>query len=162
VLTPLPVALAQASLEPFLDLNNAHPIEVGPALTAAEFARLVAIAFYARGYNTPPGFLLALDQNAPYDNANFAWFKSRHARFAYVDRVLIDGTARGRGFATALYDDLFAAARAAGHTIVCAEINSDPPNPASDAFHAALGFETVGTSYLPHRDRTVRYICRPL
>jgi hypothetical protein len=32
--------------------------------------------------------------------------------------------------------DLFAAAEAAGHDRVVCEVNSDPPNPASAAFHA--------------------------
>jgi uncharacterized protein len=157
-----PTALAGLPIAPFLDLNNRHPVEVGPALAPDVFARMIAMAFYAKGYADSPGFLLVFDQDAAYENANFAWFKARYARFAYVDRVLIDSAASGKGYARSLYEDLFAAARSAGHTIVCAEINSDPPNPASDAFHAALGFETVGSAFLPDRGKTVRYIARSI
>ncbi len=157
-----PVALADMPLAPFLDLNNRHPVEVGPALAMVDFERLVTISFYARGFADPPGFLLALDQDAPYDNANFRWFKARFPQFFYVDRVLIDAAGRGRGLARALYEDLFAQAGSAGHTAICAEINSDPPNPASDAFHAALGFETAGSAFHPHLGKTVRYIVRRL
>ena len=30
-------------------------------------------------------FLLALDQDAAYDNPNFRWFKARFDRFVYID-----------------------------------------------------------------------------
>jgi predicted GNAT superfamily acetyltransferase len=45
--------------------------------------------------------------------------------------------------------------------IVC-EVNLDPPNPASDAFHAALGFAEVGTAVIDNGDKTVRYLSRRL
>lgn len=158
----VPVALSQLPDTPFLALNNHHHVEVGPALSRQAFAQLVAMAFYAKGYVEPPGFLLVLDQDAAYDNANFRWFKARHARFVYIDRVLIDRRARGMGRARALYQDMFRAATEAGHSVICAEINSDPPNPASDAFHAALGFDVVGTAFLPDRNKTVRYVARQI
>jgi predicted GNAT superfamily acetyltransferase len=42
--------------------------------------------------------------------------------------------------------------------VVCCEVNSDPPNPLSDAFHAALGFREVGRAFLPDRGKSVRYL----
>jgi uncharacterized protein len=41
-------------------------------------------------------------------------------------------------------------------------VNSDPPNPASDAFHAALGFEVVGEAAIHDGAKTVRYLARRL
>ena len=52
--------------------------------------------------------------------------------------------------------------RAAGHDIVACEVNLDPPNPGSLAFHAALGFEDVGTASIYGGKRTVRYFIRRL
>jgi predicted GNAT superfamily acetyltransferase len=69
--------------------------------------------------------------------------------------------ARGRGYARRLYDDLFDRAGEAGHAIVGCEVNSDPPNPASDAFHAALGFAEVGRAKIPN-GKTVRYLLRAI
>ncbi len=57
--------------------------------------------------------------------------------------------ARGRGVARALYEAVFADARAAGLPLVCCEVNVEPPNPVSDAFHAALGFETLASQPTP-------------
>ena len=48
--------------------------------------------------------------------------------------------------------------RAAGHARVVCEVNSDPPNPASDAFHAALGFAEVGQAVLATQGKVVRYL----
>ena len=44
--------------------------------------------------------------------------------------------------------------------MVC-EVNAEPPNPASDAFHAALGFTEVGQATL-NRGKVVRYFARLL
>ena len=57
--------------------------------------------------------------------------------------------------------------RAAGHERVVCEVNADPPNPVSDAFHAALGFAEVGSARLSgtplsSMGKTVRYFSRPL
>jgi len=38
----------------------------------------------------------------------------------------------------------------------------DPPNPASDAFHAAHGFSEVGRSAIHGGSKTVRYLSRAL
>lgn len=46
--------------------------------------------------------------------------------------------------------------------MVCCEVNSDPPNPASDAFHARLGFAEVGAAAIHGGAKSVRYLARPL
>jgi predicted GNAT superfamily acetyltransferase len=39
-----------------------------------------------------------------------------------------------------LYADLFKRAKQLGQTRIVCEVNSQPPNPLSDKFHAAQGF----------------------
>jgi predicted GNAT superfamily acetyltransferase len=144
-----------------LALNNAHARELS-WLQAERLAAMVGAAFLATRIGGAEAFLLAFDQDAAYDSPNFYWFRTRYPRFVYVDRVVVAEAARGRGHARRLYEDLFTQAARAGHERVVSEVNSDPPNPASDAFHAALGFAVVGTARLTHVDKTVRYYARAL
>jgi len=129
-------------------------------LTQTELHELLRIAYYARVVDDMTAMLIAFDESAEYGSPNFAWFRARYPRFVYVDRVAVAPAARGGGIARALYSDLIDTARADGHTLLCCEIYSDPPNPISDAFHASMGFAEVGSAYLPDRDKTVRYLVR--
>lgn len=148
-------------LDAILELNNRHAAELS-LLTAQSLAALLGTAFHARRIGQADAFLIGLDETAEYGSSNFLWFRARYPRFAYVDRVVVAEHARNRGLARRLYAGFFAAARAAGHAIACCEVNQEPPNPASDAFHAALGFEPVGTAALYGGERTVRYLVRNL
>jgi len=153
-LTP-PSPLADA----LLALNNAHAQELS-WLTPERLSHMAGQAFCARRIGEVDAFLLAFDQGADYDSPNFLWFRERYARFVYVDRIVVAESARGRGLARLLYRDLFAEAAQAGHVDVVCEVNSNPPNPASDAFHAALGFSEVGSASIHDGRKTVHYLLR--
>lgn len=159
---PQPVSPgAQAAI---LALNNAHATELS-LLDAGRLAALLDRAWHARvvggADDAPEAFLLAFDQRSDYDSPNFVWFRERYARFAYVDRVVVAPAARGRGLARLLYADLIARAAADGYDRVVCEVNLDPPNPVSDAFHAALGFAEVGREAVAGW-KVVRYLARPI
>jgi predicted GNAT superfamily acetyltransferase len=146
---------------PLLALNNAHAQELS-WLEPERLTHLIGQAFMASRIGSIDAFLLAFNQDADYDSPNFLWFRPRFRRFVYVDRIVVAPEARGRGHARALYDDLFAKAVGAGHDRVVCEVNSDPPNPGSDAFHAALGFSEVGSGVIHAGTKTVRYLSRTL
>jgi predicted GNAT superfamily acetyltransferase len=59
-----------------------------------------------------------------------------------------------------LYGELITAAARARHVLIGCEVNVEPPNPASDALHAALGFSEVGRAILPGGAKRVRYLIR--
>ena len=153
--------LDAAHAPPALVLNNAHAEELS-WLDPARLAELLSRAFLARRIGAVNAFLLAFDQDADYDSPNFLWFRSRYQRFVYVDRIVVAASVRGRGHARRLYDELFREARLAGHDRVACEVNLEPPNPASDAFHAALGFSEVGVAAIHGGSKTVRYLARVL
>lgn len=139
-----------------LKLNNDHAIELSFA-DPARLAELIGSAFYAARIGHAEAMLIAFDQAADYQSPNFLWFRERYARFVYVDRVVTNPAARGRGLARTLYLDLFEHARAAGHERILCEVNSDPPNPASEAFHRSFGFREVGEAVLGN-GKTVSYL----
>jgi hypothetical protein len=121
------------------------------------------MAFYARGVDRgATAFLIALEHTAPYENPNFMWFKSSRESFVYIDRVIVSVSARGQGIAKALYEDLFVTAHQAGHERVVCEVNIEPPNPASQAFHVAMGFEYIGQATIRNGTKTVRYFEKKL
>ena len=159
---PVVRPIEPADLAAILALNNAHAREIS-MIDEAGLARLLSVASHSTAVGAagaPDAFLVAFDQSTPVQGPNHAWFIERHPRFLYVDRVCVEARARKRGFARALYQDAFAVARDRSLPIVCCEVNVDPPNPVSDAFHAALGFSETGRAYLPGRNKTVRYLER--
>jgi len=157
---PLIIPLHSAT-ETLLTLNNDHAVELSP-LSLTEFDQLVRESFYSATTADSDALLITFDQYSRYDNVNFVWFRARYDKFVYVDRVVVAPAARGKGYARALYKDLFRRAKSAGqHRIVC-EINLDPPNPGSDAFHASLKFSEVGRASIYNGAKTVRYLLRPL
>jgi predicted GNAT superfamily acetyltransferase len=155
-------AIAADDQAELLALNNAHAAELS-LLDAASLRALLGGAFYARCIGRLEAVLIALDQTHPdYASPNYLWFRDRYPRFVYVDRVVVAEDARGKGHARRLYADLFEKAAEAGHDLIVCEVNSDPPNPASDAFHAALGFVEVGAAEIHGGAKTVRYLARRL
>jgi predicted GNAT superfamily acetyltransferase len=102
-------------------------------------------------------FLIAFDQDGDYDSPNFLWFRERFARFLYIDRVVVAAAAQGQGWGRKLYAKLIETAKASGHDRIVAEINIQPPNPVSLAFHERLGFAAVGERALS-LDKVVRYV----
>ena len=158
-LLPMPItADVEAAV---LVLNNAHAVELS-WLEGDRLGALLGQSFYARRLGHLAAFLIAVDECADYDSPNYLWFRQRYPRFVYVDRIVVDRAARQQGLARLLYEDLFRRAVAAGHEIVGCEVNSDPPNPASDAFHAGFGFSEVGRASIHGGAKSVRYLARRL
>jgi predicted GNAT superfamily acetyltransferase len=145
--------------ESVLALNHAHEIETSP-LDAAAHDAMLGSAFHADAVDGGrDAFLIAFDEGAAYASPNFLWLKRRLSRFVYVDRVVVAAHARGQGLAASLYGEVFRRTRDSGRTIIACEVNLAPPNPASDAFHARLGFGEIGQVGAPGEKR-VRYLAR--
>jgi len=152
-------AVGEDDYDWILDLNRANEIATSP-LDKTKLASMVTASFAAVAL-PQAAFMLSFDQNAAYDSPNFVWFRQRVSRFVYVDRIVVSEHERGGGIARAFYEGLFDAARDAKHTQIVCEVNFDPPNPASDAFHARLGFTAMGEARLEN-GKGVRYLKRDL
>lgn len=129
-----------------LALNNATTPHVN-ALTDDQFGWLVSNADYYRVAEvdgTIAGFVMAIRSGTAYWSGNYTWFAERYPAFIYLDRVVVAPDGRRNGVGRALYDDLvvFAAGRWPRITL---EVNVQPPNPGSIAFHERMGFRRVGT-----------------
>ena len=159
-LKPVPLDSGAPVPGALLALNNAHAQELS-RLDTRRMAELTGASFVTLTAGEGAALLIAFDEGAAYDSENFLWFRARYPRFIYIDRVVVDPAARGQGLAARLYSALFAQALASGRTLVTCEVNTDPPNPGSMAFHHAQGFAEVGRARLA-TDKRVAYLARDL
>ncbi|MCW8085903.1 GNAT family N-acetyltransferase [Sabulicella glaciei] len=152
--------IGEADLPALAALNDSEALQVN-ALGLAGLRAALGLAFAARMSPDGGAFLLAYDETTPPQGPNHSWFVARGGRFAYVDRIVVAASARRRGLARALYADLAALAVARDKGALCCEVNLDPPNPVSLAFHETLGFAPAGEATDPRNGKRVRYLSAP-
>jgi predicted GNAT superfamily acetyltransferase len=129
-----------------LHLNATH-VELLSPLDEARLRLLVAWSERAdviTAEERVAGFVLTFGPGSDYDSENYRWFSQRYGTdFLYLDRIVVDDRFRRRGLASRVYD--LVEERAAGTGRLALEVNVDPPNEPSLAFHRARGFVEVGT-----------------
>ena len=147
----------EADFGGILALNEAEVVRTSPMDRArlSELDRLAAVHWVAEVEGQVVAFLLAMREGVAYDSENYRWFAERHARFLYVDRIVVDAAHAGQGIGARLYRRLFDHACANGIAQIACEYNLEPPNPASQAFHARFGFVGVGQQQVAGGHKTV-------
>ena len=140
-------------LDRILEINEANVPEVG-GVDPDRMAYLVEqspIALAVELESVIAGFCLVLAPDSAYDSVNYRWFTERYDDFMYLDRVAFVATAQGRGLGTKLYAevDRLMVERGTGSHLAL-EVNVDPPNEPSLAFHSRRGFVEVGQQDTPY------------
>ena len=148
-----------AACAALLGVNNASARETS-LMSPEKFDRMIASARVGTFIAPSAAFLLAFEQSDDYDGGHFLWFRGQFEKFIYIDRVVVAAPYRRHGLGRVLYADLFRRAEQLGHTHIVCEVNTQPPNPISDAFHAAQGFTEVGRATIDCGAKTVRYLLR--
>ena len=136
-------------------LNNVFATETS-LLTTDKLEKMAANAFCALAITPDIGMLIAFDENADYDSENFLYLKSIEKDFVYIDRVMVHKQHQGMGIGTGFYETLIEMAAEEGKTKLLCEVNIDPENEISIAFHEGMGFEAIGEKTLSN-GKTVRY-----
>jgi hypothetical protein len=137
----------ESDLESELQLNREFVRLLSP-LDLAGLRQLDRLAAYHRVAEVEgecAGFVIALREGCDYASPNYRWFAERHARFLYVDRVVVARELQGRGLAGLLYRGVLDFASRSGARRVTCELDREPLNERSARFHARLGFREVGT-----------------
>ncbi len=89
------------------------------------------------------GFVMTIAPGVAYDSENYQWHAERYgAAFYYLDRIVIAEDMRRQGLAGFVYDAMEEAARPFRRMTL--EVNIDPPNAGSLAFHERRGYVEVG------------------
>ncbi len=125
---------------------NADHVELLAPLDDLRLTELLGLADTAAVIDrdgADAGFVLTFAAGTAYDSVNYRWFAARHRHFVYLDRIVIDPAHRRTGLAGRVYDELEAAASGRAEAF-CLEVNLDPPNDPSLAFHASRGYQVVG------------------
>lgn len=153
-----------ADFDAILALNEASVSLLSPLSTQrlADLHSKAALHRVAERNGEAIGFLLAFREGADYDSPNYRWFAERYPLFLYVDRVVVAGTARGQGVGTLLYRDMFEFAAASAVGLVTCEFDIDPPNPASERFHAGFGFREAGRQWVADGTKQVSLQVAPV
>ena len=143
--------------------DSAYPaVPITSADAMRELLELADVAAAIERDGAIVGFVVTLGEGADYESENYRFFSERGVDSRYVDRIVIAESERGGGLGAALYRLVFAAARAEGRAEVTCEVNLDPPNPGSIAFHKRLGFVSVGTQATKGGAVTVTLLAAPV
>ncbi len=124
---------------------NAGDVEHLSSLDGARLDWIVSLArlaVVAEIGGEVAAFALVVGPGTAYDSANYRWFGDRLADFSYLDRIVVAGPFRRRGLAGLLYDR--AEADGAGSGILVCEVNVEPANEPSLAFHQGRGYRELG------------------
>ena len=137
-----------ADLARVLEINNANTPGVSE-LTKDELQTDLSNSLHALAIDNEQGdvcaFCITFDPNAPDAGANHQWFAERYKSFVYLDRIAIDSNHQNRGLGALLYQAVEQhMLESAEHSLLCCEVNLEPPNPGSLRFHHRIGFTEIG------------------
>ena len=125
---------------------NASAVDVTGPLDQDRLVHLRAMAARADVVEVDgwvAAFAIVLPPGTEYDSPNYAWFSERYGDgFLYLDRVVVSELIRRAGIGGTIYDAAETDAKSWGR-LTC-EVNVEPPNEASLAFHAARGYVESG------------------
>lgn len=146
-----------------LALNAASTPAVGEMALQAyrDIAAQAYRVLIAEAGGEPAGFLILIRPGSSYPSDNYGWFENQFDRHLYIDRIAIDERAKGQGVGRALYDEALRLAEELGEERLTAEVNENPPNPQSMAFHEKLGFRHL-LSRMSGSGKVVAMLERPL
>ena len=149
---PVVRPIVDADVARVLEINEANVPEVG-SVDATRMSFLLdqsELALAVELDDLVAGFCIVLGPGSPYDSVNYRWFTDRYDDFLYLDRVAFDAAFQGRGLGTLLYAEVDRWMRDLGAAHLALEVNLDPPNERSLAFHARRGFVEVGQQDTPY------------
>ena len=148
-----------------LAINNANTPGVSE-LTLSELETDVKNCLHALAIDNQHGevcaFCITFAPDAPAAGVHHRWFAERFESFVYLDRIAIDPTYQNLGLGVLLYQSVEQQMiDSAQHSMLCCEVNLEPPNPGSLRFHHRIGFTEVG-QHSPQQNYLVSMLSKNL
>ena len=136
--------ITRAHYDQFLKINTEFVHWLAP-LDAARLDYILERATYAKQIDEAQAVLIGYPHDVDYpDHENITWLHKNLETFFYIDRIIIDAQAQGKGYGRRLYEDIADFARTRGYPYIACEVNTVPNNPTSHDFHLAMGFTPLG------------------
>lgn len=155
-ITSLPPAADTWTIRSFADADRAALLRLNadnfPAVHTLDEATLAWLLGF-RGHHLVAvdpagavlGYLLSFPRGSDYDDAEIRELRRCVPEpFLYICQVVVAPAHRGRGIARAFYEAVADTARRQGVRLLGCDVNTNPPNPGSFAFHRRLGFAEIG------------------
>ena len=145
-------------LEAMWAINQDNIPEVGSIPTIEEFQKLTLWSSHiivVEKNNEMAGFIILMREDQDYHSLNYKFLINKFDQFLYVDRVAIKDGYRRQGLGKKIYNEVFRLAKEI-NIDVCCEVNTEPRNDPSLAFHETFGFKEVGTKKFD--DHSVVYL----
>ena len=148
-----------------LEINNANTPGVSE-LTLSELETDIKNCLHALAIDNEHGevcaFCITFAPDAPDAGVNHQWFADRFESFVYLDRIAIDPAYQNLGLGVLLYQSVEQQMiDSAQHSLLCCEVNLEPPNPGSLRFHQRIGFTEVG-QHSPQQNYMVSMLSKNL
>ena len=155
-----------ADLARVLEINNANTPGVSE-LTFTELESDLNNSLHALAIDHEQGdvcaFCITFDPTAPDAGDNHRWFAERYKSFVYLDRIAIDSNHQNRGLGALLYQSVEQhMIHSSEYSLLCCEVNLEPPNPGSLRFHQHIGFTEVGQSIPEYANYRVSYLSKSI
>ena len=155
-----------ADLPRVLEINNTNTPGVSE-LKLSELEVDLSNSLHALAIDNEYGevcaFCITFDPGAPDAGDNHRWFAERYESFVYLDRIAINSNHQNRGLGALLYQSVEQhMLKSAEHSLLCCEVNLEPPNPGSLRFHQRIGFTEVGQSIPEYANYRVSYLSKSI
>ena len=137
-----------ADLPRVLQINNANTPGVSE-LMMDELESDLRNSLHALAIDNEQGevcaFCVTFAPDAQDAGSNHQWFAERYKSFVYLDRIAIDSNHQSRGLGALLYQSVEQhMLNSAEYSLLCCEVNLEPPNLGSIRFHKRIGFVECG------------------
>lgn len=135
----------EAILKKIFLLNESYAPFLGPLEKIDNLKRLLSMSIYSTYITINDeicGFMVCFDEKSSYESKNYEYFKKKHNKFFYVDRIGIAKSFKNKGLGTFLYKKIVDLNKN-DNIKICAEVNVKPFNEESVNFHEKMGFKAV-------------------
>jgi uncharacterized protein len=145
---PISIFIRQAQRKHFHDIlainaDSAPGVSVLTSDALDHVVQMASVMWTALVNERVAGYLIGFAPDAVYEGEEFRWFRSRVRGFLYIDQIAVRATHRGQGIGAAFYQELEQYAERSEISALVCEVNVDPPNPGSMAFHKRQGFSEI-------------------